>query len=87
MRKPATLLMRKQRRRSAARFATYLTIDLLPKSEILSLKPSAVVVQPSLCRTWSETEDGFSRIGARMVLGTYRSVTIIEELRICRFRN
>ena len=31
------------------------TITLLPKSEISSLQPSSVVVQPSLCQTWSET--------------------------------
>ena len=31
------------------------TIPLLPKSGISSLKPSSVVVQPGLCRTWSET--------------------------------
>ena len=31
------------------------TIPLLPKSEISSLQPSSVVVQPSLCRTRSET--------------------------------
>ena len=31
------------------------TIHLLPKSEISSLKPSFVVVQSGLCRTWSET--------------------------------
>ena len=31
------------------------TIPLLPKSEISSLYPSAVAVQPGLCRTWSET--------------------------------
>ena len=30
-------------------------IPLLTKSEILSLKPSSVAVQPYLCRTWSET--------------------------------
>ena len=34
---------------------TDITIPLLPKSEISSLKPSSVVVQPGLCRTWSET--------------------------------
>ena len=63
MRKPASLLMRKQRRRSAARFDTYLviTVHLLPKSEILSLRPSSVVVQPGLCR---KPEDRFSRIAA-----------------------
>ena len=31
------------------------TIPLLSKSEILSLKPSFVAVQPGLCRTKSET--------------------------------
>ena len=31
------------------------TIPLLSKSEISSLLPSSVVVQPGLCRTWSET--------------------------------
>ena len=30
------------------------TIPLLPKSEISSLCPSSVAVQPCLCRTWSE---------------------------------
>ena len=30
------------------------TIPLLPKSEISSLYPSTVVLQPGLCRTWSE---------------------------------
>ena len=31
------------------------TIPLLPKSEISSLQPSSVAVQPGLCGTWSET--------------------------------
>ena len=31
------------------------TIPLLPKSEISSVQPSSVVVQPGLCRAWSET--------------------------------
>ena len=31
------------------------TIPLLPKSEISSLLPSSVAVQPRVCRTWSET--------------------------------
>ena len=31
------------------------TIPLLSKSEISSLYPSCVVVQPDLCGTWSET--------------------------------
>ena len=30
------------------------TIPLLPKSEISSLYPSSVAVQPGLCRTWWE---------------------------------
>ena len=37
------------------------TIPLLPKYQISSLKPSSVVAQPGLCRTWSESpEDRFS---------------------------
>ena len=31
------------------------TIPLLPKSEISSLQPSSVAVQPGLCGTWLET--------------------------------
>ena len=31
------------------------TIPLFPKSEISSLWPSSVAVQPGLCRTWSKT--------------------------------
>ena len=31
------------------------TIPLLPKSEISSLQPSSVAVQPGLCGTWSKT--------------------------------
>ena len=31
------------------------TIPLLPKSEITGVHPSSVLVQPGLCRTWSET--------------------------------
>ena len=38
------------------------TIPLLPKSEISSLQPSSVAVQPGLCRTLSETpKTGFLR--------------------------
>ena len=38
------------------------TIPLLPKSEISSLWPSSVAVQPGLCRTWSKTpKTGFLR--------------------------
>ena len=31
------------------------TVPLLPKSEISSLLPSSVAIQPGLCQTWSET--------------------------------
>ena len=31
------------------------TIPLLPESEISSLQPSSVAVQPGLCKTWSES--------------------------------
>ena len=41
------------------------TIPLLPKSEISSLYPSSVEVQPGLCRTWVENpEDRFSQCGS-----------------------
>ena len=41
------------------------TISLLSKSEISSLKPASVVVQPGLCRTRSETRTlVFSRRGS-----------------------
>ena len=33
---------------------TCIAIPLLSKSEISSLKPSSVAVQPGLCHTWSE---------------------------------
>ena len=31
------------------------TVARIPKSKMPSLQPSSVVVQPGLCRTWSET--------------------------------
>ena len=47
---------------------------LLPKSEISSLWSSYVVVQPCLCRTWSETpKTGFLR--TRLILYTYIKLT------------
>ena len=43
------------------------TIPLLLKSEISSLKPSSVAVQPGLCRTWSgNPEDRFSHNEAHL---------------------
>ena len=48
------------------------TIPLLPKSEISSLYPSSVAVQPGLCRTRSETvKTGF--LTTRLIL--YRLVS------------
>ena len=47
------------------------TIPLLPKSEISSLSPSSVTVQPGLCETWSETPDRFSN-EAQMMTGKQR---------------
>ena len=44
------------------------TIPLLPKSEISSLQPSSLTVQPGLCRTWSENpEDRFSHNEAHIM--------------------
>ena len=83
--------MRKQRRRSASRYReadqrlcfryTDSTIPLLPKSEISSLCPSSVVVQPSLCRTWSETpKTGFLRTRLRYLIGFVSSILIANEI-------
>ena len=48
------------------------TIPLLPKSEISSLKPSSVAVQPGLCRTRSETRMlVFSGCGSYVLLVSY----------------
>ena len=42
-------------------------IPLLLKSQISSFKPFSVVVQPSFCRTWTETpEDRYSHDGPHM---------------------
>ena len=51
------------------------TIPLLSKSEISSLKPSSVAVQPGLCRTWSETpKTGFLK--TRLIL---RSLLLLRH--------
>ena len=55
------------------------TIPSFPKSEISSLEPSSVVVQPGLCRTWSETpKTGFlvSQL-TLMLIKEYRSLIYI----------
>ena len=53
------------------------TISLLPKSEISSLQPSSVAVQPGLCGTWSETpKTGFLR--TRLVCYTSIQYTAIK---------
>ena len=55
------------------------TIPLLPKSEISSLYPSSVAVQPGLCRTRSETpKTGFLR--TRLIL-TFMKFHLNEHVR------
>ena len=50
------------------------TIPLLSKSEISSLQPSCVAVQPGLCRTWSKTpKTGF--LTTRLILKLLLSVS------------
>ena len=39
------------------------TIPLLHKSEVSSLQPSSVAVQPGLCLTWSETPNWTTKDG------------------------
>ena len=49
-------------------------IPRLPKSEVSSLYPSSVTVQPGLCRTWSETpKTGFLRMRLIFLLGSHVS--------------
>ena len=58
------------------------TFPLLPKYEISSLQPSAVVVQPGLCRTWSETpKTGFLTTGLSLFKTTdkWQSKTLIRK--------
>ena len=53
------------------------TIPLLHKSEISSVQPSSVVVQPGLCRTWSETpKTGFYHNMAHFVFGVFFQVSV-----------
>ena len=70
--------MQKQRRRSASGnaeadqrlFFRYMdrVVPLVPKSEILKLLKSILVVQPGLCGTWSETpKSGF--LTMRLIYG------------------
>ena len=47
------------------------TIPLLSKSEISSLWPSSVAVQPGLCQTRSETECLFSHDAAQLLFAKY----------------
>ena len=54
-------------------------ISLLPKSEISSLWPSFVNVQPSLCQTWSETlETGF--LATQFI---YSELSVLYHLHVC----
>ena len=92
--KTCCLLMQKQRYRSAAWLPSSWsaplfcykdsTIPLLPISEIASLLPS-VVVQPGLCRTWSETrKTGFLSmqiIFSRTDRGYFQTIQQQEDFR------
>ena len=57
------------------------TIPLLPKSEISSLWPSSVAVQPGLCGTWSYPSS--ENKGADQ-LGSYREAYLRLCFRICK---
>ena len=77
--KTNNLHLRKQRRRSASRYSKadqslcFCYIDLLSKSEISSLKPSCVAIQPGLCRMRSETRTlVFSQCGSFKVVGFFK---------------
>ena len=70
------------------------TIPLLPKSEISSLLPSSVAVQPGLCGTWSETpKTGF--LASRLIfdqasINKHKSMTekkIEQKFRILSYNN
>ena len=82
---------------SAFVFATKIsfTIPLLSKSEISSLYPSSVAVQPCLCGTWSETpKTGFLTTRLKLLSNSYlftsvylmilKSHTNIEIATICQ---
>ena len=62
------------------------TIPLLSKSEISSLLPSCVAVQPGLCGTWSETlKTGF--LTTRLILGSYHQIPtflLLHSLQYCQ---
>ena len=54
------------------------TNPLLPKSEISSLKPSSMAVQPGLCRTWSKTRIPVSHNEADISLFLIVGVTVVK---------
>ena len=60
------------------------TIPLPPKSEISSLYPSSVAVQPGLCQTWSETpKTGFLTTRLKyMSLVTRKPVLDIHSIKV-----
>ena len=56
------------------------SIPLLPKSEISSLWPSSVAVQPGLCRTWSETpKTGFLTTRLKLPRGALIRVCVVNR--------
>ena len=55
------------------------TIPLLPQSEISSISPSSLIVQPGLCRTWLETpKTGFLTTRLK---STFENIDTEEEIR------
>ena len=65
---------------------TYLTIPLLSKFKLSSLKPSSVTVQPGLFRTWSEPKSlVFARTGSYLIaqLRYQAKTNDLTKSRIC----
>ena len=57
------------------------TMPLLPKSEISSLYPFSVAVEPGLCGTWSETRRPvFSQRGSFNNLRRATSTSLLEKV-------
>ena len=64
------------------------TITLLPKSEISSLLPSSVAVQPRLCRNWLEIlKTGFSRNTFQIyLLAVMQEDFLVDFRKVCSKR-
>ena len=58
------------------------TIPLLPKCKISSLQPSSVIVQPSLCQTWSENpEDLCSHNMDQIIIDNARALIHLQVMK------